>query len=161
MANYLVKDDYTISTSIDHLDQILAQTIKNSGLTADQARLNSEQTAQLEIEAYLAANYDTTTEFAIDGSVAPTTRNKLIIRCMINISLYYIYHSVSPRDIPEMRQRLYTECIDMLKAYRDGEIDFGLDPVDDDGDGEPDVQRTMIEGRKKFISYGLTDPSIL
>ena len=155
---YLVKDDYTISISIDHVDQILTQAANNSGLTADQIRDNSEDTAEAEINAYLSANYNTATEFAIDGAVAPTTRNKLILRCMVNLSLFNIFHTISPRDIPEMRRNLYNDCIDMLKAYRDGELDFGLDVIDADGDGEPDVQRTMISGSVKFNSKPFRDP---
>lgn len=155
---YLVEDDYTISISIDHVDQILAQAANNSGLTADQIRTNSEDTAEAEINAYLSANYDTATEFAIDGAVAPTTRNKLIIRCMVNLSLFNLFHTISPRDIPEMRQKLYDDCIEMLKAYRDGELDFGLDRVDADSDGEPDVQRTMISSGVKFNSRPFRDP---
>jgi hypothetical protein len=158
---YLVKDDYTISTSIDHLDQILAQAANNSGLTADQIRTNSEDTAQAEINAYLSKYYDTATEFAIDGSIAPATRNKMILRCMVNLSLYNIFHTISPRDIPEMRQKLYDDCIEMLKGYRDGALDFGLAVIDTDMDGEPDVERTMLQSGKKFISKPFTDPSLL
>ena len=158
---YLVKDDYTITTSVDHLDQILTQAAVSSGLTADQIRTNSEDTAQAEINAYLSKYYATIPEFAIDGSVAPTTRNKMILKCAVIISVYNIFHTVSPRDIPEMRQRLYDDCIEMLKAYRDGQLDFGLDVIDIDGDGEPDVQSIQIETHKKFISKPFTDPTLL
>lgn len=155
---YLVEDDYTISTSIDHLTQILAQAAANSGLTAAQIRVNSEDTAEAEINAYLAANYDTATEFEIDGAAAPTTRNKLILRCMVNLSLFNVFHTISPRDIPEMRRRLYDDCISMIKAYRDGELDFGLAIVDADGDGEQDVQRTMLCSDTKFNSKPFRSP---
>lgn len=156
---YLAKDDYTISTSIDHLDQILTQAANNSGLTVDQIRVNSEDTAEAEINAYLSANYDTATEFALDSPDA--TRNKLIMRCMVNLSLYNIFHSVSPRDIPEMRKRLYDDCIAMLKAYRDGNLDFGLDPKDEDDDGEADVSRIMFESNAKFTSKPFSDANLL
>lgn len=155
---YLAKDDYTISISIDHLDQILAQAANNSGLTADQIRVNSEDTAEAEINAYLSKNYDTDTEFAID---APAPRNRMILRCMIQLSLYNIFHTISPRDIPEMRQRLYDECIETLKAYRDGMLDFGLDVIDADSDGDPDVERTMLISATKFISKPFSDPNLL
>jgi len=158
---YLVKDSYTISISIDHLDNILTQAAVSSGLTADQIRLDSELTAEAEINAYLSKYYATVAEFTIDGSVDPETRNKMILRCYVQLSLYNIFHTISPRDIPEMRQKLYDDCIGMLKAYRDGEIDFGLDVIDEDGDGEPDVQRTMITSHGKFISKPFTDPNLL
>ena len=158
---YLVKDSYTISISIDHLDNILAQAAVSSGLTVDQIRTDSELTAQAEIDAYLAKYYDTVTEFAIDGATLPATRNKMILRCYVQLSLYNIFHTVSPRDIPEMRQKLYDDCIGMLKAYRDGELDFGLDVIDADADGEADVQRIMITSHTKFISKPFTDPNLL
>lgn len=159
--HYLVKDDYTISISIDHLDQILTQAANNSGLTVDAIRENSEDTAEAEINAYLSKYYDTATEFLIDGSTDPADRNKLVLRCMVNLSLYNIFHTISPRDIPEMRQKLYDDCVEMLKGYRDGMLDFGLDVIDANDDGEPDVERTMIDNHKKFISKPFTDPSLL
>lgn len=157
---YLVKDSYTISISIDHLDKILTQAAEDSGLTADQIRTDSELTAQAEIDAYLAKYYDTVTEFAKNGATAPATRNKMILRCYVQLSLYNIFHTVSPRDIPEMRQKLYDDCIGMLKAYRDGELDFGLDVIDADGDGEADVQRIQLNSHTKFISKPFTDPNL-
>ena len=158
---YLVKDDYTISVTIQNLDNVLTQAALSSGLTVDQIRVNSEDTAQAEVNAYLSKYYATVAEFTIDGATLPATRNKLILRCVINMSLFNIYHTLSPRDIPEMRRKLYEECIEMLKAYRDGELDFGLDVIDADGDGEPDVQRTMISSNTKFISRPFRDPNCL
>lgn len=158
---YLVKDSYTISISIDHLDKILTQAATSSGLTADQIRIDSELTAEAEINAYIAKYYASEAEFLIDGSVSPATRNKMMLRCYVQLSLYNIFHTISPRDIPEMRQKLYDDCIGMLKAYRDGEIDFGLDIIDVDEDGEADVQRIMLTSHTKFISKPFTDPNLL
>lgn len=155
---YLAEDDYTISISVNHLTQVLTQAATSSGLTADQVRTNSEETAEAEISAYLSGLYEIADEFDETG----TDRNRLIIRCYVNLSLYNIFHTISPRDIPEMRQRLYTECIEMLKAYRDGDLNFGLTVVDSDGDGTPDEQTgsIVIQSAKKFISKPFTDPSI-
>ena len=155
---YLSKDDYTISISIDHLDQILAQAASTSGLTVDQIRVNSEETAQAEINAYLAANYNTPDEFLI---AVPADRNKLILRCYVNLSLYNIFVTISPRDLPENRLRMYNDCIDMLKAYRDGLLDFGLPVIDIDADGEADIQRTVLMSGSKFISKPFTDLNLL
>lgn len=156
---YLKKDDYTLHISIDHLDQILAQAATTSGLTADQIREESEETAAAEIKSYLKAYYNIETELA-KASTA-TGRNRMIKKCMIDISLYNIFFTVNPRDIPESREKLYDKCITDLKAYRDGMLDFGLDVIDVDADGEADVQRIMLNGARKFISKPFTDPNVL
>jgi len=158
---YLVKDDYTIRIDIDQLDKILAKASTGSGLTAQQILTQAEDTAEAEINAYLSAYYDTATEFAIDGSTNPGDRNKNIVRCMIDISLFNVFFTVSPRDIPVTRENLYNKCIEMLKAYRDGELDFGLTVVDADSDGEADVSRTMLESSTKFTSKPFSDPRLL
>lgn len=157
---YLVKDDYTLHISVDHLDRILAQAANTSGLTADQIREESELTSQAEIEAYLSQYYDTATEFLIDGATNPGDRNKMIKKCMIDISLYHIFFTVNPRDIPESREKLYDTCIEMLKGYRDGLLDFGLPLVEDPDTGEPVVQRIMLDSDIKFVSKPFSDRTL-
>jgi len=158
---YLVKDDYTLHISIDHLDQILDQAMTSSGKTADQIRTEAEETAKAEITSYLSAKYEIENEFDIDGSSAPNDRNRLIKKCMIDISLYHIYFTVVARDIPESRQLLYERCVDMLKQYRDAELDFGLPIKDTDGDGVPNVSRVRLKSKQKFISRPFTDLSLM
>jgi hypothetical protein len=154
---YLTKDDYTISISINHVDQILTQAATSSGLTVDQIRVNSEQTAESEINAYLSKYYDIAEELA----KTTTSRNKLVIRCYVNISLYNLFATISGRDIPEMRKKLYDDSIDLLKAYRDGHLDFGLTVIDADGDGNPDVSTIEIVSHRKFISKPYADPNTI
>jgi hypothetical protein len=158
---YLVKDDYTLHISLEHLDDILNQAALNSSKTADQIRDEAEETAKAEINAYLSKYYDTATEFAIDGATNPGDRNRMIKKCMLDITLYHLFFTVNPRDIPESRERLYTDCIDSVKAYRDGHLDFGLSEVDTDADGTPDYERTVLKSHRKFITKAFTDRQLL
>lgn len=158
---YLVKDDYTLRISIDHLDRILIQAANTAAITPDAIREESELTAQAEVNAYLSKYYQSENEFLIDGGVNPDDRNKLVKKCVIDISLFNIFHTVNPRDVPENREKNYNDCIDMLKVYRDGELDFGLPIVEDPSNpGEPDVQRIMIDSDVRFVSKPFSDKNV-
>jgi len=127
---YLQKDDYTISISLENLNEILEQAAEQTSFTQDTVRLNSELTAQAEINAYLSYKYDTATEFAKDFDDSPDVRNKLIMRCVVNCSLYNLHMTINPRDVPEKVEKAYDHCMEMMDAARKGELDPGLDPVD-------------------------------
>ena len=155
---YLAKDDYTLHISVDHLDEILTQAKQSSGLNEDAIRQEAEETAAAEITAFLKAYYDIEGELNKSSS---ETRNRLIKKCMIDISLYHIFFTINPRDIPESREKLYMNCKEMLQAYRDGVIDMGLPTIDADGDGEADIRKTDLRSKPKFISRPFTDPKLL
>lgn len=158
---YLVKDDYTLHISIDHLDRILTQAANTSGITSDAIREESELTAQAEINAYISEYYQSVNEFLIDGATSPSTRNKMVKKCVIDISLYHIFHTINPRDIPENREKNYDDCINMLKAYREGNLNFGLPIVEDpENPGEPQVSRIMIDSNVRFVSKPFRDVNL-
>jgi hypothetical protein len=136
---YLQKDDYTISISLENLNEILEQAADQTGFSEDTIRENSELTAQAEITSYLSYKYDVATEFAKAFDVDPDTRNKLILRCVVNCSLYNLHMTINPRDVPEKVEKAYEHCLEMMDAARRGELDPGLDPVD---------------GAKEFIKFG-------
>lgn len=111
--SYLSKSDYTITTAITHLDEILTQAVESSGLTEDQCRQNAEATAQALIVGKLTALFNINAEMAKASS--DTTRDRLIILIMVNIALFFIYKTANPRDIPELREKAYDEAISLLK----------------------------------------------
>lgn len=152
MANvdYIDWDDYTISISATNLKDIVAQGIESSGVEEQELLDNSELTAQAEIRSYLAAVYKIDDEFDIDYSTQPDVRNKLVIRCNVNLSLYNLHMTISPRDIPEKVEKAYERCLEMLDAARRGELDFGLPPAEANGT-EPTNWRT-VGSNLKFIS---------
>jgi len=151
---YLQKDDYTISISVENLNEILEQAAELSGFTEDTVRENSELTAQAEITSYLSYKYDTATEFAKAFDDATDTRNKLILRCVVNCSLYNLHMTINPRDVPEKVEKAYEHCLEMMDAARRGEIDPGLDPVDDAKDF------VKFGSNVKFVSKPFLDQTI-
>jgi len=152
MANidYIDKDDYTISISITNLEDIITQGIESSGVLEKELLDNSELTAQAEIRSYLAPVYEIDDEFAKNFTDAPDERNKLVLRCNVNLSLYNLHMTISPRDVPEKVEKAYERCLEMLDAARRGELDFGLPPAEPNGT-DPVDWRTLGSNRK-FVS---------
>lgn len=158
---YILKDDYINHISLNHLDQILKQAVEGSSKKPDAIRLESELMAQSEITSFLSGKYKIEDEFTIDATVDPDSRNRLIKMCVLDISIYYMFKTVNPRDVPESRMDSYMNCLDRLEKYRDEELNFGLPIVDDDNDGEPDIQRISLNYNRKFISRPFSDSQII
>ena len=160
MANveYLDKDDYTISISIENLEDIIAQGIEASGVTEKELLDNSELTAQAEVRSYLNPVYKMDEEFAIDFDTAPDVRNKLTLRCVVNCSLYNLHMTISPRDVPEKVMYAYEKCMEMLDGARKGELDFGLPPQETNGTDPTEWRK--IGSNHKFISKEFLDSSL-
>jgi len=143
---------------LTHLDEILAQAITGSAFTADQLRVDNEELAEAEINVYLEARFDMATEFAL---VAPeATRYRMIMKCYIDIVIYNIHFTINPRDIPEIREKNYDKCIDMLMAFRDGNLKMGgaitevVDPL-------VATRQHVIKSSEKFVSKPFDDDAII
>ena len=150
---YLDKEDYTISVPILHLDEILDEAAEASAKTEDVIRGEAEQLADAEIQAYLSYKYDIATELL---KTAPdATRARMIMKCLIDISLYHLHFTINPRNIPQLRMDAYNNCIDFLKAAQAGNVLVVGVPL------LPDViSNTEIQSQKKFISKPFTDGSL-
>jgi phage gp36-like protein len=157
--NYIDKDDYTISISIENLNDILAQGVELSGLTEETLMDNSELTAQAEIRAYLSSVYDIDGEFDLSFDDAQDTRNKLILRCCVNLSLFNLHMTINPRDVPEKVANAYEHCLEGLEAARKGELDLGLPAPPDNGDGS--VSWRHIGSNLKFTSKPFHEARII
>lgn len=151
---YLTKDDYTIAISLENLNQILEQAAEQTSFTQDKVRENAELTAQAEISAYLSYRFKIADEFAKDGTADPDVRNKLIVKCNVNCSLYNLHMTINPRDVPEKVEKAYEHCCEMLDAARRGELDLGLDPVEDAYDF------VKAGSNVKFVSKPFLDQTI-
>ena len=123
---YLQKDDYTIAISLENLNEVLEQAAEQTGFTEDTVRLNSELTAQAEIKAYLNYRYVMDDEFALNFDDVPDERYKLMIKCVVNCSIYNLHMTINPRDVPEKVEKAYEHCMEMLDAARRGELDLDL-----------------------------------
>jgi phage gp36-like protein len=151
---YLAKSDYTLRISVEHLDEILEQSIISSGLTETNVLNNAESWAQAMINSYLGIKYNMAAEFATTGA----GRNFLIIQAMIDLSLCTLHKTINPRDVPEHIANACDSVIKWLIDARDGVVGTGLTPATP-VDGVPH-NRTFIESQPKFISKPYQDLSI-
>lgn len=147
---YLEKEDYTISVPILHLDEIMQQAAQASGKTEDTIREESELTAQAFITSHVKDQYDIDAEFI---KVAPdATRARMIIKCMVDISLYYLHHTINPRNIPALRNKAYEDCANMLKDIQEGTLTLiGVEPLPNP------LPFTLMASQRKFVSKPFQD----
>lgn len=100
---FLLNTDYLAAIK----NQVLEHILENDPTIRETAELQ----AQAEIEGYLAARYDTPAIFSATG----TDRHPMVVRCMVDLSLYHLYARLSPDQVPELRAERYRQCIDWLK----------------------------------------------
>lgn len=149
---YLSQDDYTLRISVTDLTEVLTEASTNSGLSAAQVRANAENWASATIKSYVSGKY------AIAGELAKnspdTSRNFQIMAIMIDLSLFTLHKTISPRDIPEIRQVAYGDSIKLLEQMRDGHIILDVPQPD------TSVGGAFAESQPKFISKPYQDLSI-
>lgn len=156
---YLSIDDYTLSISLDNLNEILAQAAANSGRDTDAIRAFAESYARGYITSKLKAKYNIDAEFAKDSS--DQQRDILITGAVIDLVLCTIHNTINPRDIPELRQKRCEATVAWLNEVRDGDALLINVPLLPDPDQE---HRTFIDsqgGVTKFISKPYQDREIL
>jgi hypothetical protein len=149
---YLAKEDYTISTPILHLNEIMGEAAEASGKTEDVIRQEAETLADAEIQSLLSSKYEIATELLIDE---PATRAAMIKKCMVDISLYHLHFTINPRNIPQLRVTAYEHCKDFLKAAQEGNVLVVGVPLVVDA-----ISNTEIVSQSKFISKPFTDLSL-
>ena len=153
---YLAKDDYSLRIGVSHLDEILAQAVEGTGLTADNIRTNAEQWAKALVRSYLTTRYNIAGEYAIESPSAD--RNFQIMQIIIDLSLCTIHKTINPRDVPEHISKACEDAIKWLESARDGSIVIGVSGhvVGD----EYNPARSFIGSQVKFISKPYSDASI-
>lgn len=116
---FLIAEDYLAVVK----DNILISIIENDVATRETAEL----AAHAEIESYLAARYDTAAVFAAVG----TARNAMIVRSMVDVSLYHLYARLSPDQVPAFRKERYEQVIAYLKMVAKQQINPSLPEPED------------------------------
>lgn len=163
---YTIKSDYTRVISPKELDDILQEAIDQveGGKTEDQVREDAEAMAIAKVRSYLASDYNITEEFDKQNT---DDRNENVLRCMLHIAVYNLHYICNPRDIPEMREKAYDDCIMELKEVRDGKLNFELNVIGEgSGDDGVDSEETpaypqMISFNRKFVSKPHADPNVI
>lgn len=147
---YLDKEDYTISCPILHLNEIMSEAAEASGKTEDVIRGEAEQLADAQIQSILSSKYDIAIELA--KATPDATRARMIMKCMVDISLYHLHFTINPRNIPEIRMKAYDSCVDFIKNAQQGNVlIIGVDLT------LLAISNTEIVSQSKFISKPFTD----
>lgn len=154
---YLSIDDYTLRTSLENLNEILAQAAQDSGLSVDNVRNNAESWAQALIKSYLSVKYNINAEFAL---VPPTPRNFLIMQLTIDLSLCTVHKTINPRDVPEHIAKSCEDAMIFLEKLRDGEMIIDLPSPPVNGSDPVNLQSSYIGSQVKFISKPYQDSSL-
>lgn len=119
---FITEQDYS-AVIRDEVKNIL---IEDNGLT----KLSSaEDMAIAQVKNYLSGTYDTSAIFGATG----TDRNSHIVMIVIDCTLYHLYTSIAPDQIPKIRSERYGDAIDWLKSIANGDISADL-PSKQSGD---------------------------
>jgi hypothetical protein len=107
-------------------------------------RIQCENTAQSMIESYLRDKYDVALVF---GQV-DNARHPIIMRIMIDITLYELFSRITPNQIPDIRKERYEQGIIWLKDVAKNLLtpDLPLLPIPE---GDPTSSSVMIISNPK------------
>lgn len=114
-------------TATDYSPQIRAE-ILNIVKNTDEALAQIELAGQAEMESYLNARFDVANIFNKTG----LDRNPIVLMYLVDIGLYHLHSSISPRNIPELRGIRYEAAINWLKMVATGKINPDLPILPDD-----------------------------
>ena len=117
MSSFLLKTDYKGWLAESLIDQITGGD--------DTALETPESIAEQRIKDACSAKYNVDVEFAKSG----TSRNMTLIRWMLSISCYFIYHDISDDDIPARVIKDYDDCCAELDKIAAGKLSTSLDKL--------------------------------
>lgn len=117
MSTFLAKTDYKGWLSSTLIDQITGGD--------DTALENPESIAEQRIKDACGTKYDMDAEFAKTG----TSRNMTLMRWMLAISCYFIYHDISDDEVPPRVIKDYDDCIMELEKIAAGKQSVAFDPL--------------------------------
>jgi len=109
---FIIEADYTPRIKAE-IKQIVTGS---TGGIASTKQVLAEDTAIEMIRQYIGSRYDCASIFAAAGN----NRNKWIVKCVITIALYDMYHQTGMKDIPEHRVAEYEDVLEWLKKVGDG-----------------------------------------
>jgi phage gp36-like protein len=107
--NFIKPDDYTALVR-NEIKGILLEKYSDSKLQT------AEDMAISQVKNYLFGKYDTVKIFD-----ATTERNNHIVMIVIDCTLYHLYTSTVPKQMPEIRSQRYQDAIDWLKMVGKGD----------------------------------------
>lgn len=145
MARFLTDEDYV--TLIKEEIRRLLDGRAPDGTGTPVKLLKAEQMAEREIRNWLSDRYDCDAIFSAASS--PTDlRDQYIVMRMIDLTLYHLYSQTPHKDMPEHRDKRYTDALDWLKNAGRGQVGADL-PVHEQPEGEETVQDFRISSEKQ------------
>ena len=121
MARFLQEADYSPRIAAEIKRMVTGTTDEVSG-----KQLIAEETAIALITEYIGGRKDCAIIFTAWDGTGTDTRNAWIVKCVITLALYDLYHQTGVRDIPEHRQTEYDTVISWLKDVGRGNINSSL-----------------------------------
>jgi phage gp36-like protein len=117
MSTFLLKTDYRGWLSESIIDQITGGD--------DTAIDGPELIAEQRIKDACATKYNMAAEFAKTS----TERNRTLLRWMLSLSCYFIYHDISDDDIPARVIKDYDDVVAELDKIAQGKLSVDMDRV--------------------------------
>jgi hypothetical protein len=108
--------------------------------------LRAEDSAISTITQYLGGIYDCTVIFAASSGI-PDVRNLHIIKVVMALALFDLYHQTGVKDVPEHRKMAYEDAISWLKDAGRGTIKTTL-PVLSEQEKSSDIRFNCTEKRQ-------------
>lgn len=112
---------------------------------ADVLLIRAEERSIATITEYLGGIYDCAAIFA--QSNTPDTRNLHIVKIVMALSLFDLYHQTGVKDVPEHRKMAYDDAISWLKDAGRGNVKSTL-PVLPDTEKPSDFRMNSKEQRQ-------------
>lgn len=122
-TTFLSRDDYPAKIDLAILDQI---TGADSSILDD-----AEADAASCISDRIGNKYQVTAALAVTGE----SRNRTLVRWMLNIAVYYLYGRVPDLDIPERVVKDYDDTLADLDRIAAGKLPAPFDRVIDSSTG--------------------------
>ncbi|TAG31891.1 MAG: DUF1320 domain-containing protein [Sphingobacteriia bacterium] len=139
MPRFLKETDYDPFIKAEIKKSITGTLLPNN---VSIKQLAAEETATAMIREYIGGRYNCDLVFAAVDSA----RNMFIVKCVIVITLYSLYHQTGMKDIPEHRQNDYDDTVKWLEKVGQGSIPTSLPPkLTETGNYEGDIR---INSRK-------------
>lgn len=124
MSSFLTKEDYDTWIGPSMLGKIIGT---NYALLEP-----SERMAEQMVRDATEGKYNLNGELQKTG----TSRNQTLVRWMLSIAAYFIYHDIADQDIPERVLKDYDDVRAELNLIASGKRGVGLDPLTE-ADGSP------------------------
>ena len=106
----------------DYLSQIQDFDLDSLTNYTNGKRTDAELRAQAQRESYLSDRYNAGIIFQQTGN----DRNPLVVMYMIDIALYHLFCTITPRMVPDIRIERYRDAMKWLDKVREGDINPNL-----------------------------------